>query len=120
MSSFENQKYFLTILLIIATNYSLIGAEICKKEICDYHFDIEHHRTMTYNKGIVNTFNAKLNGSKVILEDDAHLRPLPTIDDITDDVITADGVRRNIITVNKMFPGPAVEVMEGSQVSAFY
>ena len=33
-----------------------------------------------------------------------------------EDVITADGVQRNIITINGMFPGPTMEVMQGAQV----
>ena len=36
-----------------------------------------------------------------------------------DDVITLDGVPRNVIVVNGQFPGPAIEVMEGAQVT-FY
>ena len=38
------------------------------------------------------------------------------IDDITNDVITANGVKRNVIVVNGQFPGPTLEVAEGSQV----
>jgi hypothetical protein len=34
-----------------------------------------------------------------------------------DDVITADGFVRSVITINGMFPGPTLEVMEGVQVS---
>ncbi|CAH1271167.1 KLHL24 [Branchiostoma lanceolatum] len=33
-----------------------------------------------------------------------------------DEVITTDGVKRNVITVNGMFPGPTIEVVEGAQV----
>ncbi|KAI8514095.1 hypothetical protein Bbelb_084190 [Branchiostoma belcheri] len=35
----------------------------------------------------------------------------------SDDVITADGVQRNVILVNGQFPGPAIEVMEGAQIA---
>ena len=38
------------------------------------------------------------------------------IDDLTSDVITADGVKRNVIVINGQFPGPTLEVAEGSQV----
>ena len=38
------------------------------------------------------------------------------IDDLTADVITADGVKRNVIVINGQFPGPTLEVAEGSQV----
>ena len=39
------------------------------------------------------------------------------IENVTDNVITADGVQRPIITINGVFPGPTLEVMEGSEVS---
>jgi FtsP/CotA-like multicopper oxidase with cupredoxin domain len=32
------------------------------------------------------------------------------------EVITADGYRRDVITINGQFPGPTIEVMEGAQV----
>merc|ERR1719443_979031 len=34
----------------------------------------------------------------------------------TDNVITANGLRRKIITINGVFPGPTLEVMEGAEV----
>ncbi len=34
----------------------------------------------------------------------------------TDDVITADGVQRSLITINGVFPGPTLQIMEGSEV----
>ena len=33
-----------------------------------------------------------------------------------DDVITVDGFQRFVITINGMFPGPTVEVLEGAEV----
>ena len=41
------------------------------------------------------------------------------IQNVTDNVITADGVQRPLITINGVFPGPTLEVMEGSEVSIF-
>ncbi len=38
------------------------------------------------------------------------------MDNITGDVLTADGVKRNVIIINGQFPGPSIEVAEGSQV----
>ena len=35
------------------------------------------------------------------------------------DVITLDGVRRKVYTINGKFPGPTIEVTEGSKVSAY-
>ena len=41
------------------------------------------------------------------------------IQNVTDDVITADGVQRPLITINGVFPGPTLEVIEGSEVSTY-
>ena len=38
------------------------------------------------------------------------------VNDLTPDVITADGIKRNVIVINGQFPGPTLEVAEGSQV----
>ncbi len=51
-------------------------------------------------------------------------RPLGTNDAIGkvvpgDDVITADGFIRDLITINGQFPGPTLEVLEGAEVSKF-
>ena len=34
----------------------------------------------------------------------------------TDSVITADGSRRKLVTINGVFPGPTLEVMEDAEV----
>ena len=41
------------------------------------------------------------------------------IQNVTDNVITADGVQRPLITINGVFPGPTLEVIEGSEVSTY-
>ena len=41
------------------------------------------------------------------------------IQNVTDNVITVDGVQRPIITINGVFPGPTLEVIEGSEVSTY-
>ena len=38
--------------------------------------------------------------------------------DPTDYVITTNGLRRKIVTINGVFPGPTLEVMEGAEVSS--
>ncbi|XP_035674595.1 laccase-2-like [Branchiostoma floridae] len=67
--------------------------------------------------------------NQVSITGDGHLELFTTLtldlrrDDVNgtrvsaDDVITADGVQRNVILVNGQFPGPAIEVMEGAQVA---
>ena len=42
------------------------------------------------------------------------------IENVTDNLITADGVQRPIITINGVFPGPTLEVIEGSEVITCY
>lgn len=104
--------------VLLAVLFALLEASwcaICRDTVCEYTFDIRHRRTMTLNNGVVNTFNLMLNGSDVVFEPDKQLRPLPTELNVNQ-VITADGVRRNVITVNGMFPGPTIEVVEGAEV----
>jgi len=36
--------------------------------------------------------------------------------EVSENVITADGVRRKLITINGVFPGPTLEVMEGAEI----
>ena len=102
--------------LLLILQFTTITGEICEAEICEYYFEIRHQRTMTYQKGFFETFNAMWNGTNVVLEPDRFGRPLPTDGDVRDEVVTADGVKRNLITVNGTIPGPAIEVMEGAQV----
>jgi hypothetical protein len=47
---------------------------------------------------------------------DSYLRQVPDKIVPVDEVHTADGHTRTIITINDQFPGPAIEVMEGAQV----
>ena len=101
--------------LILLLSSTTTFGEICEKEICEYFLEIRHQRTMTYQKGFLRTYNAMWNGTNVVLED-RFGRPLPTDGDVRDEVVTADGVKRNLITVNGTVPGPAIEVMEGAQV----
>ena len=64
-------------------------------------------------------YEVKLNGTKLQVVETAN-NQLP--DDVIgtyvndSDVITGDGYRRTVFTINGQFPGPAIEVMEGSQV----
>ncbi len=69
------------------------------------------------------TYNVRLNGTRLQVHDnDCHFKEdYPNYDVIgsdvsPDDVITADVYGRNVITINGVFPGPNIEVMEGSQV----
>ena len=53
-----------------------------------------------------------------VVENAFHREPDDVIGRVVDadDVITADGFIRDIIVINGQFPGPTLEVGEGSQV----
>ena len=110
------------ILSIIATLLAiLVNAEICTDDICEYELVLRHTRTMVY-KTTSRQYSVELNETNSRLQVLENLaNPLP--DDVIgtfvngSDVITADGYRRTIVTINGQFPGPTIEVQEGSQVS---
>ena len=104
--------------------------EICVSSVCSYNFVLRHHKIMTYetnSPGAVrpSTYDVVLNGSNLIVA--ANLfRPAnvggvidPNIGKVvsSDDVITADGYPRYIVTINGQFPGPTIEVTQGSTVN---
>ena len=60
------------------------------------------------------TFNVHLNGTQLIATSPVGRTPPEFVDPA--DVLTLDGVQRNVITINGMTPGPVIEVMEGAQV----
>ena len=76
---------------------------------------------MTYKPRPNETFNVQLDGRDLRVIGNSYR--VPEENDIIgkivppDDVITADGYPRNIITVNGQFPSPDIEVGEGSQVN---
>eukprot|EP00058_Branchiostoma_floridae_P001614 XP_002587102.1 hypothetical protein BRAFLDRAFT_102619 [Branchiostoma floridae] len=102
-----------------------VGGEICGDAVCNYQFVIRRARTMTHTR----TVGGRVQNNQVSITNDGHLELFTTLgldtnrDDVNgtrvwaDDVITADGVQRNIILVNDQFPGPAIEVVEGAQVA---
>ena len=65
-------------------------------------------------------YDVELNGTQLQLVENAFRRreDHPLIDTFVNasDVITADGYRRDVITINDQFPGPTIEVMQDSQV----
>ncbi|CAH1252822.1 Hypp1020 [Branchiostoma lanceolatum] len=102
-----------------------VGGEICGDAVCSYRFVVRRARTMTHTR----TVQGWEQNNQVSITNDGHLELFTTLtldsnrDDVNgtrvsaDDVITADGVQRNVILVNGQFPGPAIEVMEGAQVA---
>jgi len=75
-----------------------------------YYPPVGHHRA----------FLVDLNGTDLqIIESYSNIGK-PEIGQIVspNDVITGDGVRRDVIVINGKYPGPMIEVMENTQVLA--
>ena len=113
-----------------AFQQKLDSGNVCKEKICKFHLTLRDEMSMARKvmEGRIwksgETFSLELkNGSLVqklgtfyqqkIYKDLENVN----IENVTDNVITADGVQRPIITINGVFPGPTLEVMEGSEVS---
>ena len=92
---------------------------VCLTSVCKYNLDISRTRTMTYRAGR-KVYNVGINGTRLEVEKTSY-RHEGNNDMLgqtihADDVITADGVRRSVITINGQFPGPTIEVTEGAEV----
>ena len=115
-----------------AFQQKLDSENVCKEKICKFHLTLRDEMSMAKKvmKGRIwksgETFSLELkNGSLVqklgtfyqqhIYKDLENMK----IENVTDNVITADGVQRPIITINGVFPGPTLEVIEGSEVSTY-
>lgn len=77
---------------------------------------------MTFTSANRNTYNVALNQSESRLQvvaNNFHISSEQAIigDFVdADDVITTDGITRNIYVINGQFPGPTLEVLEGAKV----
>ena len=97
------------------------NASICTAAVCKYNFVLRRHKTMTYtaldSNGNRIIYDVKLNGGILTTASDS-LQDSNSGQIVSpDDVITADGYSpRYVITINDQFPGPTIEVMQGSQV----
>lgn len=118
MTRFSSVRNIVIVLGIAA----IVGcsAEICTDEVCEYEFDIAWGRTMTAYHGS-RAFAVKEDG-KGLREAESLYRKREDYPETIgkalspDVVITADGVERDVITINGQFPGPVIEVMEGTEV----
>jgi len=96
--------------------------DACVAKVCKFQLIIERGETMsTVVDGV--TFHVEVESStgrlRVAENSFRTARQFPEIIGKYVDAqntITADGLKRDIFTVNKRFPGPAIEVFEGSQV----
>ena len=123
---------FLITLILVLEEHVAAGA-VCTDDVCYYDFDVSHARTMTYYEyrptsaaayNILQVSDACLQVQSNTFrpgDDDpigTCVEPFETSDEEkTTYTITADGAIRNVITINERFPGPDIEVMEGSTVS---
>ena len=119
------QFYNFAFLAIVSVWISASVAEICTDSRCEYHFDVRRQRSMTWtNPDNGAEYNVGLNTSNNQLQLIPNCQRIPGSDPLlgsyvpADEVITAGGYIRNVITVNGQFPGPSIEVMEGTEVRA--
>ncbi|CAH1274669.1 Hypp5360 [Branchiostoma lanceolatum] len=89
---------------------------MCTDAVCEFTLVVRYAWTMTHTGS-----NGKVNGVKILTNGSLQVKNsvFPDVDGPIvpmEEVITADGVQRNVIVVNEQFPGPTLEVMEGAQV----
>lgn len=80
--------------------------------------DIGKQTTMIY-KSPDGTLMVNMNGTRLQLVGNDFSSTLSEIGDFVDpdDVITADGFVRDVMTINGQFPGPTIEVLRDTEVS---
>ena len=115
-------KRLLLFSVILLHSYILVVGQVCRQPPCEYNFEIRHDRTMLYRPKDKpgKAYKVELNGTRLqVVESAFHKQPndvLGMVVDDVDEVITADGVTRDILTINGQLPGPVIEVEEGLQV----
>lgn len=110
------------LLLLLLGAVVPLNGDICTTMVCQYDFDVRLGRTMTYRTPDESkTLPVQLNGTRLqVVENQFYLKAqVPEVGQflLPEEVTTADGFERDIITINGGFPGPTIEVLEGAQVS---
>ena len=102
--------------------------ETCRSSICRFTLKIREEMSMTkkFTPGKIfregETLLLQLKEGKLTHERGTFYKQPTFIEmedfevNVTDDVITADGFTRQLITINGKFPGPTLQVMEGAEV----
>ena len=111
-------------LLILSQQDIGCRAEICTRDVCEYDFVLRYSQSMVWfdradADGSVHSYDVQLNGSDLVISPNSFRSQSNSMIGTVvspEDVITADGFQRNIITINGEFPGPTLEVMAGAQV----
>ncbi len=111
-----------------ATTKALGAGDICQEKVCEFKLVVREELSMTNKiKGkflregetmLVEMKNGKLMQKRGIFYYPLYDEKIEHEINATDDTITTDGVKRSVITVNGLFPGPTLQVMEGSEVRA--
>lgn len=103
--------------------------DICREEVCKFTLTLRDAMSMTrrvrpgriWKPGetfLLELDNGKLKQKLGTFYQQPMYRDMEDVEvNVTDDVITADGVMRALVTINDVFPGPTLEVMEGSEVN---
>jgi hypothetical protein len=105
-------------IILLSLEPPWIRSELCEDTVCKYRFVIRLRRTMTFYQSDY-TFPVVSNGSHLTLTTNGYIdKTDPRLGSTVNlvDVITADGVSRDVITINERFPGPTIEVLRGSRV----
>ena len=108
--------------------------DVCNEKICKFHLSIREEMSMTekYQPGrsLVTTAGEtmrldfdKESKEGYLIRKLGHYFNKPSYSDLngtrvqlSNNVITADGFRRKLITINGVFPGPTLQVKEGVEV----
>lgn len=99
--------------------YPEAKSESCFKSICEFTLVVTNSRSMSFKHDVRHVYDVELqqNGRLSLATNRFHLK-VPNITLSPDMVHTADGTKaRNIILVNDRFPGPTLEIMEGSEIA---
>eukprot|EP00794_Sanderia_malayensis_P013688 gene13688-15114_t len=107
--------------------WSLDG-EICRTKMCRFELVVQEELSMTtkYTPGKIlsggETLLLELKNGKLVKKLGTFYQQATFADEegqvvnVSRDVITADGFRRSLITINGQFPGPTLQVMSNAEV----
>ena len=118
---------FLSALLLLTTFLQLpqhAYSDICTSSVCEFELVIAMQQSLVYQPPGGRNFDVDLDPDGVLRVVNSTARPTANFSEFIGlpvpdprKVITVDGVKRNLFTINGQFPGPTLEVMEGAKVS---
>ena len=115
-------------LILLLQGVPQVVSEICYSRVCRFDLVISGQESLVYRPANFvgpGTFDVDLDGQDLRVVNNS-FRPTEIWPNIIGqvvpnplDVMTLDGIKRVVITINGQFPGPTLEVVEGAQVSLF-